>query len=102
MLALAIFAILALAISAYQLRVQLYRQAAQQLYIASSLCENMIEQWRSGASIPTSQTIVSNQFEIKTLVTPGPNQAYKSVQVCATWMSALQRLQTIKFDIICL
>lgn len=102
MVALAVFAVLVLAISSYQLRVQLYRQAAWQLYSATNICENMIEEWWTGKSLPMNQTIINAPFEIKTTITPGPNQAFKFVQIRVSWISVLKQSQTIKFDVICL
>jgi len=100
--ALGLLAILILVISEYQLQVQLYRQAAKQLYSATSKCEDLIESLWAGVNLPINQVIISDEFKIDISSVPGPNQAFKYVQVSASWVSALKRPQKIRFDVICL
>lgn len=101
-IALGILAILILLVHEYQLQVSLYRTAAQQLYKATTQCESIIEELWSGALAQEEQTIIKDQIKIDIRLQPGPNHAFKYVQVRATWMSVFKRLQKIKFDLICL
>jgi len=102
MVGLAIFAILVLMISNFGLQINLYRQAAKQLYSATSKCEDMIEKLWSGVDLPDNKTVTIDEFTINILVVPGPRQAFKYVQITASWLSVFKRSQTIKFDVICL
>ena len=101
LVALGLLAILILIISEYQLQVQLYRQTTEQLYRATSQCEDIIESLWSGVNLPNNQ-VMNDIFKIDISIIPGPNQAFKYVQVSAFWINALKRPQKIKFDVICL
>ncbi len=102
LVALGLLAIFILLLGKYQLQLNLYKQAASQLYQATNLCENIIEELLAGAHPLKSQSRLIDNFTISTSITPGPGQAFCYVEVCANWLCVLERNHKIKFETICL
>ena len=106
LVALGLLALFAGLISKYQLQVRLHKKAAEQLYMATNLCEDMVEELWAGKQ-PLEDTKLHsigktiNDITITTTVTPGPVKSFYDVLVVASWRSALGQNQKINLDVIC-
>lgn len=98
---LGLLAMLVLMIGKYQLQVRLYWKAAQQLYAATSVCENRLEQILAGMLPVVSQTENIQGLQITIVVRTQEHQAFSEVEVAASWQNAFKNRQTIRFFAIC-
>mgnify|MGYP000860233145 CR=1 FL=1 len=99
--ALGLLATFTLLIFKYQLQVSLYQKAAEQLYTAVSLCEDVVEELWSGQRQPENDSKIISNFVLTTICTPGPLGAYHNVEVIVNWTNVLQQSQKISLDAIC-
>lgn len=101
LIALGLLATFVLLISKFQLQVRLYKKAAHQLYLATNLCEDVVEELWARQRVAENRKEMMGEFEVETTFVPGPVAAFWYVQVCANWQNVLQQKQKISLDAIC-
>jgi Tfp pilus assembly protein PilV len=101
MIALGLLTTIVMSLGQYQMRVLLYKKAAEQLYIATSLCSDVVEEvWANKLKIK-SFSKKKDEFMITVTFTQGPGKIFYYLQVQADWQSALGMHQKITLDAVC-
>lgn len=103
LVALGIMAMLAVLISGFSLQIASYKQAAQQLYQATNLCETIIEElWSGQRPLNSHGSEQIDGFIITTNIAPVLANKSWQVLIQASWINSLKQNQKIKFEAICI
>ena len=100
LLALALLGSIGLIIGLYQTKVQLYRQAAAQLYQAMNIASSSLEQLRVGLRPMRSHEWQDQIYQIDLQV--NSNMTWQQIVITVSWQNVFDKKQSICWEGVCL
>ena len=102
LISLSLLVLLSVTLGRYQLQIGLYKKLATEVYAATNLCEDWIEEIWGNKRPKISQIEQIGIFKVSSQFTPGPENIFFEVKIKAEWTTPFNKLQTLSMDAICI